>query len=242
MSGKKDESKSKEVTTPTANLPVDIQEQMKKALAEQKNQLGALPANKIQLKDKKFTLPDGQSSSGPLECIVLDFIWDMIHYPGVYNSNNPQKPDCFALGRETPESGLLKPHESVAKPQHSDCRDCPMNQWGSSPVGKGKACKNQRRLIVVPPNFDETTDPMTMYVSPAGLKNFDKYVSRLRNEHGLLPVQVITEIAFDPDKSYPLLTFRMANTHARVNDAWALREQSQEILWRVTETENKDAA
>ncbi len=241
MSGK---PKSKEVTVkdPTANLPVDIQEQIRKELAESKNHVGALPANKIQLRDKKFTLPDGQSSNGPLECIILDYVWDMIYYKGVYNSNNPQKPVCFALGRETPESGNLKPHESVESPQHSDCKDCPMNEWGSSPVGKGKACKNQRRLIVVPPNFDGSTDPMTIYVSPAGLKNFDKYVSRLRNEHGLLPVQVITEIAFDTDKSYPLLTFKMLDTHTNVNEAWALKEASQEILWRATETESKEAA
>lgn len=234
MSGKKDEQKT--------NLPVNIEDQIKKQLQAQKSQLGALPSNKIQLKDKKFTLPDGQSSNGPLECIVLDFAWDMVHYAGVYNSNNPQKPNCFAVGRESPDSGELKPHESVEKPQHDNCKDCPKNEWGSSPVGKGKACKNQRRLIVVPPNFDESTEPMTMYVSPAGLKNFDKYVSRLSAEHGLLPVQVVTEISFDADKSYPLLMFKMLDTHARVNDAWSLREMSQDLLFKVTETESEKAA
>lgn len=243
MSGKKDESKSKEVAADTtANLPVDIQEQMRKELAAQKKQLGALPSNKIQLKDKQFTLPDGQSSNGPLECIILDFAWFMVHYPGVYNSNNPQQPNCFAVGRESPDTGELKPHESVEKPQGENCKDCPKNEWGSSPVGKGKACKNQRRLIVVPPNFTEETEPMTMYVSPAGLKNFDKYVSRLRSEHGLLPVQVVTEISFDRDKSYPLLLFRMIDTHARVSEAWSLRERSQDLLFRELETENKEAA
>ena len=101
MSKKKDEVK---------NLPVNIEDQIKKQLQAQKGQLGALPSNKIQLKNKEFTLPDGQKSPGPLECIVLDFAWFMVHYPGVFNANNPQQPNCFAVGRENPEAGGLSPH------------------------------------------------------------------------------------------------------------------------------------
>lgn len=234
--------KKDEVVEETPNLPVNVEDLIKKQLAEQKGQLGALPSNKIGLKNKEFTLPDGQKSSGPLECIVLDFAWFMVHYPGVYNSNNPQQPDCFATGRENPEGGVLKAHESVVKAQGENCKDCLKNQWGSAPTGKGKACKNQRRLIIVPPNFDETTEPMTIYVSPGGLKNFDKYVSRLNNEHGVLPVQVVTAISFDPDQSYPLLKFNLIERHTRVADAWSLRERSQDLLFRELETKEDKAA
>lgn len=232
--------KDEKPQTQETNLPVNVEDMIKKQLQAQKGQLGALPSNKIGLKNKEFTLPDGQKSPGPLECIILDFAWFMVHYPGVYNSNNPQQPNCFATGRENPEGGLLKPHESVLTPQGENCKDCPKNEWGSAPTGKGKACKNQRRLIVVPPNFDESTEPMTMYVSPGGLKNFDKYVARLNNEHGVLPVQVITAISFDPDQSYPLLRFNLIERHTRVNDAWSLRERSQDLLFRELET--KEAA
>ena len=224
----------------TANLPVSVEDQIKKQLAEQSGQLGALPTNKIGLKNKEFTLPDGQKSKGPLECIVIDFAWFMVHYPGVYNSNNPQKPNCFAVGRENPEKGELKAHEDVVTPQGPDCMVCPKNAWKSAPSGNGKACKNQRRLIIVPPDFDENTEPMTMYVSPGGLKNFDKYVSRLNNEHGCLPMQVITAISFDADQTYPLLKFAYVDRHTRVNDAWSLREQSEELLFRPLELDKDD--
>ena len=237
MSKKKDE-----VVEETPNLPVNVEDQIKKQLQAQKGQLGALPSNKIGLKNKEFTLPDGQKSPGPLECIVLDFAWFMVHYPGVYNANNPQQPNCFATGRQNPEGGDLKPHESVKTPQGENCKDCAKNQWGSAPSGKGKACKNQRRLIVVPPNFDESTEPMTLYVSPGGLKNWDKYVSRLNNEQGVLPVQVITAISFDADQSYPLLQFKFMERHARVNDAWSLRERSESLLFRELETKEEKAA
>ena len=233
MSKKKEESE---------NLPISVEDMIKKQLLDQRGQLGALPSNKIGLRNKEFTLPDGQKSPGPLDCIILDFSWFMVHYPGVYNSNNPQQPNCFATGREKPDGGVLKPHESAAEPQGENCAVCPKNQWGSAPTGRGKACKNQRRLILVPPNFDESTEPMTMYVSPGGLKNFDKYVSRLNNEQGVLPVQVVTSISFDADQSYPLLKFAFVERHTRVNDAWSLRERSESLLFRELETKGEKAA
>ena len=233
MSKKKDE---------TENLPVNVEDMIKKQLQAQKGQLGALPSNKIGLKNKEFTLPDGQKSAGPLECIILDFVWFFAHYPGAYNSNNPQQPNCFAVGRDKPDSGNLLPHTTVEKPQDANCRDCPKNQWKSAISGAGKACKNQRRLIVVPPDFDEDTEPMTMYVSPGGLKNFDKYVSRLNNEQGVLPAQVITAVSFDVDQSYPLLRFTCVKRHTRVNDAWSLRERSQDLLFRELETKDDKKA
>jgi len=216
----------------TPNLPISVEEQIKKELAAQSGQIGALPVNKIGLNGKEFSLPDGQKSPGPMECVILDFVWFLVHYPGVYNSSAPQKPDCFAVGRDNPESGILKPHETVKKPHGKTCSpdDCPKNKWKSAPTGKGKACKNQRRLILVPPTFDKDTDTMTMYVSPMGLKNFDAYVTRLKNEHGILPAQAITAISFDKDQSYPLLKFAFVNKHDNLNLAWSLRDQAKEIL------------
>lgn len=224
----------------TPNLPVSVEALIKKELAEQSKQLGALPTNKIGLKNKQFTLPDGQTDPGPFDVVVLDFIWFMAYYPGVYNASSPQQPVCFAIGRDKPDSGLLLPDDTVPKPQGEDCKTCPKNEWGSAPSNKGKACKNQRRLILVPPNFDEDSEPMTMYVSPGGLKNFDAYVSRLKNEHGILPVQAITRIQFDKNQSYPLLQFSFVEKHAELALAWALKERWSDMLVRKIELEDKD--
>lgn len=230
---KKDE---KQVVPATNNLPVNIEEEMKKALMAQKGQLGALPSNKISLKNKEFTLPDGQKGK-ELECVILDFAWFMVNYPGAFNANNPQQPNCFALGRDNPDSGELKPFETAADPQHDNCKECPKNQWKSAATGNGKACKNQRRLIVLPADATAQDEPMTLYVSPGGLKYFDAYVSRLANEHKLLPVQVITKISFDPNQTYPLLNFEFLAPHADLNLMWAKREGGQELLFRPLDTE-----
>lgn len=231
-------SKDKEETK---NLPVSVEDQIRQELEQSNKRLGALPTNKIQLKNKQFTTPDGQSVPGPIEVVVLDFTWFMCHYPGVYNANNPQQPNCFAIGRDKPDSGLLVPDSTVTDPQGKDCKTCPQNEWGSAPTGKGKACKNQRRLIIVSPKFDEDSEPMTMYVSPGGLKNFDSYVSRLKNEHGLLPMQVITKVQFDKHQSYPLLQFSFVSKHSEVELAWALKERWADMLNRKIDVEEKAA-
>lgn len=228
-------------TEETANLPVNMEDVIKKELEAQKKHLGALPSNKIGLKNKEFTLPNGQSNK-VMECVILDFAWFMVNYPGAYNANNPQQPNCFAVGRDNPDGGLLKPHESSAEPQHGDCKECPRNQWKSAASGNGKACKNQRRLVVLPPDADEDSDPMTVYVSPGGLRYFDAYVSRLASEHGVLPVQVITEMSFDPHQTYPLLQFKFLDKHSNMNLFWAKKEQAQDLLMRPLETEKAKAA
>ena len=155
------------------------------------------------------------------------------------NANNPQQPNCFAIGRENPDSGNLKPHETSADKQHNDCKECPKNQWKSAPQGNGKACKNQRRLLILPPNADKDSEPMTLYVSPGALKNFDSYVSRLASEHGILPVQAITEIGFDKNQSYPSLQFTFVGKHDNMNLFWSKREQAQDLLSRPLETEKE---
>lgn len=239
-------SKAKEVAPAKNTLPVNMEDEIKKQLAAQQGQLGALPSNKISTKGKEFALPDGRKGK-ELECVILDFAWFMVNYPGVYNANNPQQPNCFAVGRENPEpkggEEGLKPHPDAADPQAENCKECPKNQWKSAPSGNGKACKNQRRLVLLAPDADEKSEPMTLYVSPGGLKHFDAYVSRLANEHKVLPVQVITKITFDENQSYPLLNFELVAPHDNLNLFWQKRDNAQELLFRPLETEKgKDAA
>lgn len=232
-------NEKEQVAEETPNLPVNMEDVIKKELEAQKKHLGALPSNKIATKGKQFTLPDGQSSPGPMQVIILDYIWFMVHYPGVYNSNNPQQPNCFAVGRDNPDGGNLKPHETAADKQSDNCKGCPKNEWKSAPSGNGKACKNQRRLVLLPTDADEDSEPMTLYVSPGALKNFDSYVSRLAAEHGILPVQAITEISFDKNQSYPSLQFAFVGKHDNMNLFWGKKEQSQDLLLRPLETEKE---
>ena len=46
----------------TKNLPVNMEDEIRKQLMAQKTQLGALPSNKISTRGKEFTLPDGRKA------------------------------------------------------------------------------------------------------------------------------------------------------------------------------------
>lgn len=82
--------------------------------------------------------------------IILDGLFDHSYYEGRYDPENPSPPTCFALGRD---EGELAPHKDVFErdqAQHDTCEGCPMNEFGSADTGRGKACKNTRRLAVIP--------------------------------------------------------------------------------------------
>lgn len=83
--------------------------------------------------------------------IVLDALHERTYYDQPYNSQNPTPPTCFAFARgDDPD---MKPHQTVfdhKQAQNPQCKGCKWDAWGSAPIGKGKACKEIRRLAVVP--------------------------------------------------------------------------------------------
>lgn len=208
---------------------VNYEEQLRQELGGLAKQIEPPSSNKISTKGKLFTLPGGKSSPGPMYVIVLDWVAVNMVYKGGYNPNVRQPPLCWAIGKNLDE---LKPSDAVKEPQGTDCATCPKNAWGSGNGGKGKACKNQRRLLVINPDFKQGDEPMSLYVSPTGLKSWNAYVKRLAQEQNKLPVQVITEIGFDPQQAYPTLTFSYNAPHGRLNEAMSLRALHQDMLLR----------
>ena len=97
---------------------------------------------------------DGQPLPGNQACVIIvDAIYENVFYGEEYDPDSPQGPTCFAFGRADDE---MAPHELVVagkgtfEAQHEECEGCPMNEWGSASRGKGKACRNTRRLALLP--------------------------------------------------------------------------------------------
>ena len=225
-----------------SNLPADIRAELDAAKQEMASTIGELPANKISVKGKVFTLPGGQSQPGPLFAVILDYVWFNAYYEGQYKAGETQAPVCFAVGRvEKTKEGepVMKPAEQAPKPQAESCVLCPKWEFGSD--GAGKACKNQRRLVLVPKNATADFDPYTLYVSPSALKNFAKYIQDLK-QLGLHPAQVVTEIGFDANQTYPRLTFKLSERHDNLQLFWALRDRAQATLFKTPEVQASKAA
>lgn len=210
-----------------------VQEQLKKELDTLKDRVDPPSGYMISTKGKVFTLPDGSADNGPLVCVVLDWLTANTYFEGVYNPQNIQPPACFAISRE-PAKAI--PSASAPKKQFDRCcgdadnDGCPKNEWGSDPQGgKGKACKNTRRILVVPANATEKTQPWVLNVSPTGLKHFDKFVNTLADV-GTHPIEVIAEVSFEASEAYPSLRFAVADKHDNLELMWQLKERGQEIL------------
>lgn len=205
---------------------VSIQAKLKAELAMTKDTVQAPSGRRISTKGKVFTMPDGKSGTGPIQAVILDFRNFNKYYTANYNPQDIKPPICFAINKTLD----MKPHEDVAEAQAESCAECPHNQWGSAPNGgKGKACRNTVRLAITPPDASASDEPMIIDVSPTGLRSWSALVNALSAE-GLLPVQVVTEIAFDANAAYPTLVFKAVEPHDKLEQMWTMREKAQLML------------
>jgi hypothetical protein len=206
---------------------LSVQDQLKQELVGLKDRVDPPSGYMVGLTGKTFTLPDGSANDGPMTCVILDWVSANTYYEAAYNPQNIQPPACFAIAREP---GKAVPSDNATKKQSDACTGCPKNEWGSDPQGgKGKACKNKRRLLIVPSGATEKTQPWIVTVSPTGLKHFDKYVNTLADV-GTHPIQVLTDISFEESDAFPSLRFAVVEKHDNLNVMWALKERGEEIL------------
>lgn len=166
---------------------------------------------------------DDEAMPGNHVCVVIvDDFFENTYYEGEWDPNAIVSPNCYAFAREKLE---LAPHPSMRShpgyfdPQHDVCQGCPKNEWGSADKGKGKACQNRLRLMLVPAgryiprpkskdldldlftdaeHFQEA-DPVFLKLPPTSVEEYAKYVSQLSAAHGLPPHGVITCVAVVPE-------------------------------------------
>jgi hypothetical protein len=181
---------------------MSIQERIASRLAKVNETTAAPSGAKISVKGSVFTLPDGKSSKGPLNCIVLDYINSNVYFEGAYVEGQFAAPSCAAVGSVLSE---MAPLDSVENKQAESCIACPNNEFGSK--GRGKACQNGVLITVLPEDFTDESEVYTIRASATALQDWGKYVREL-SESGLDPIQVVTSLSFKEGLSYPSLKFR----------------------------------
>jgi len=137
-----------------------------------------------------------------LNVVVLDAMFLNTWYKDAFDPDNPTSPACFAMGRE--ESDMV-PHENSTLPQSDACHGCPLNEFGSAEKGRGKACKNSRRLAMILESDLEDLDnatPFFVNLNPGSLKGWAKYVKNLNDIFKRPPLAFITEISTIPDDQF----------------------------------------
>jgi len=100
-----------------------------------------------QLSYGDYVMPGNQ-----MAVVVLDSVKEHAWFPDRFNPGDIKPPACFAFGE--PDEATA-PHETVFaggahfEAQADACAGCPKNEWGSADTGRGKACKEVRRLALL---------------------------------------------------------------------------------------------
>jgi hypothetical protein len=139
-----------------------------------------------------------------IDVVVLDYIFENHYYTGRFDPNSPQTPTCFAFATVAEGEKSLAPHEKAIQPQAEQCAGCRWNEFGTAETGKGKACKNIRRLAMVPAGaLDDgeldTTEIVFLKLPVTSVRNWAAYVKELNASLGVPPLAVVTRIGVTKD-------------------------------------------
>lgn len=153
----------------------------------------------ISTRGGKLSIDGNDVEDSELEVIVLAAVHANLYYEGRYDPENPTTPVCYAFGEGDEPEG---PHDDSTDKQSDTCAECEKNQWGSADQGRGKACKNTRKLaVMLKDDLDdiEKAEVRTMSIPPTQLRGWSSYV---RNK--LLDLKrptwgVVTKISCRPD-------------------------------------------
>lgn len=144
---------------------------------------------------------------GVLRVVAIAALHENAYYPGRYDPNSPTVPTCYAFSErdaEDPES-TMAPSDDVEDQQATSCDGCEQNVFGSADTGKGKACKNTRRIAVVSEDALASAEAMKeaevriMKPPVTSVRNWSKYVHDLADDLNLPTFGVVTEVRTVPD-------------------------------------------
>jgi hypothetical protein len=102
------------------------------------------------LKNGVLSWNDAPLPNNQMGAIILDAVLENVMYEGKYDPDEPAGPVCFAFGRDDKTMSPHKVAVEAGTAMEGPCQTCPKNEWGSADIGKGKACRNTRRLALIP--------------------------------------------------------------------------------------------
>ena len=163
--------------------------------------------NYVSTKGGHFSIGGNIVKGDKLHTAVVASMFVNAYYDQPYQDGVAVSPSCFAINED---EGALTPHPDCTAPQHETCDGCPLNAFGTANVGKGKACKNQRRLALLPVTDDEVSaDMLLLSVAPTSTRAWGTYVQQIGATIKRPTCGVLTEISIAPapGKTYATLSY-----------------------------------
>lgn len=156
----------------------------------------------ISVRGGRITIGGNTLKEDSIDVVVLDFVFENDYYVGKFDPKKPRSPVCYAMAHKEDD---MKPHEKSEDPQSKSCNGCKWNEFGSSKRGKGKACKNIRRLALLSADGLDADSLKTgaiqyLRVPVTSTKGWAHYAKGLSTNYGLPAFAVITTITVTPDE------------------------------------------
>jgi hypothetical protein len=205
----------------TALMPWKEEMAKRAAVAASKEKLTNV-FKQVTIEAGQLMIDDQAVDGNSMEVMILATSHENDWFKEKYKRGQKATPHCFAFGDEDAEDieASMKPHPESEEPQAESCDECPHNQWNSDrDGGKGKDCKNVRRLLLV--SADDAVDAATLLEAEqrvlklpvTSVKNWAHYVNSKLNEELQRPCYgVITKISVVPDaKSQFKVVFSFVN-------------------------------
>lgn len=166
---------------------------------------------------------------------VLSAVSERAWYDGAYDPDTPQVPACYALDS-------TEPHPEATNPQAETCAECPKNKWGTAPPrpgdtkpGKGKACREGARLIVVPAGVPLKSAPMfTAKIPVTSLAAVNNYTSRCNQAAKLTGEFIATLSVTEDKKSFFKVHLTMKEHTADIDPLLLLNKQEEAYQLAMT--------
>lgn len=192
--------------------------------------------------------------------IILDSLLENVYFEEEFDPDVIAAPTCFAHGRLEKD---MKPHDLVVaagQAQFAQCAGCPKNAFGTADKGRGKACRNTRRLALVPAGTLDGNDKWVPFTKPdqfatsvigfmklpvTSVKPYSAFVKQLAGVLHRPPFAIFTKIAVIPDKDTQFkVTFEaLGNVPDSLMDVILKRnEEAAALIAQPYSLESPDAA
>lgn len=146
--------------------------------------------------------------------VILDAVLENVFYEGEYDPDVPSGPTCFAFGRDEKDMAPHKVCVEAGIAVAESCHGCPNNEWGSADKGRGKACRNTRRLamlsagefdrggkfvVIDDPEHYESTGMAFMKLPVTSVKGYAAFVKSVAGAMRRPPHGIFTRVKVVPD-------------------------------------------
>lgn len=210
---------SKEPGTEVETLEQQLQRQLAaQALAAQGMRT---TGSYIGFKNARLKVDGQEVPNNQADVRVLAVIGERAWYDGEYDADKTQVPACYALDNNAP-------HSEVVDPQADTCAECPKNKWGSAPKGRGKACREGARMIVVPAGTPLDIAPMSMAKIPVtSLAAIQAFTSRCIQAGKLFGECVATLSVTEDKKSFFKVHLNIKEVTNNMDMALLMKKQAE---------------